>query len=431
MQTLKWISRLSYALVLLTSLPLQAQLVDRVVAVVNKDVITQTELNARTQVAIHQLKRQSTELPPQAQLRNQVLERLIMEHIQSQIADTVGIRIDELMLDRAITRIAESNKLTMADFRKAIAEEGLSWEEFRETIRTEMTLSQLREREINSRIVVTDAEIEEALQQKVSAEQASSEYLIAHILLRAPEGASPEQWKAVNKRAEDLMQRIMHGEDFGKLAASFSDAQDAMNGGVIDWRQLRRLPELFAQRIPSMKKGDISPALRSPVGLHVFKILDVRQVEQKRTEVEQTQARHILLRPSEALSEETIKRRLNDLRDRIKNGADFAALAKSNSADLSAAKGGDLGWLNPGDTVPDFERAMNALKPGEVSEVIESPFGWHLIQVIARRKADVTDDLNKTEVYKAIKERKADEAYEDWLRQQRDMAYVEIRPEDD
>lgn len=431
MRTVTWISRLACVLALFVSLPSHAQLIDRVVAVVNKEVITQTELNARTQVAVHQLKRQNTELPPTAELRSQVLERLIMERIQLQIANQTGVRIDELMLDRAIKRIAEENKLTMENFRKAIADEGLSWEEFRENIRTEITLAQLREREVNSRIVVTDTEIDNALQQKVSAELASSEYQIAHILLRAPEGASPEQWKTVTKRAEDLMQRVMHGEDFGKLAATFSNAQDAMNGGLIDWRPLRRLPEIFAERLPDMKKNDISPVLRSPVGLHVFKLIDVRQANQSRTEVEQTHARHILFRANDNLSEQESRRRLNDLRDRIKNGADFAELAKANSADLSAAKGGDLGWLNPGDTVPDFERAMNALKPGEISEVIESPFGWHLIQVIARRKMDVTEERNKMEVRKALQERKSDEAYEDWLRQQRDTAYVDIRREDD
>jgi len=407
-----------------------AQVIDRVVAVVNKDVVTQSELNAKVQVATRQLKRQGTALPSAAQLRSQVLERLVMERIQLQVAESLGIRVDELMLDKAVTRIAEDNKLSMTDFRKAVAEEGFSWEEFRENIRTEIALAQLREREVDSRIVVTNAELDSALSEQSTTALSSSDFLLAHILLRAPEGASPEQWKTVAKRADDVLKLVKQGDDFAKLAASYSDSQDAMNGGMLDWRQFRRLPEMFAERLPGMKKGDVSQAIRSPVGLHIFKLVDVRDAAKGSAEVEQTHARHILLRATDALSENEARRRLGDLRDRVKNGADFGELAKANSGDFSSVKGGDLGWLSPGDTVPEFDHAMNELKPGEMSDVVQSPFGWHLIQVLERRKVDVTEERRKLDVRKALRDRKSDESYEDWLRQQRDTAYVEIKPAD-
>jgi peptidyl-prolyl cis-trans isomerase SurA len=424
------ISRVFSLLALLLALPAGAQVMDRVVAVVNRDVITQSELAARVKAVSRQLKRQGTALPPAAQLGSQVLERMIMERLQLQAAESVGIRIDEMMLDRAVSRIAEDNKLALGDFKKAVSEEGWTWEEFRENIRNEISLAQLREREVDSRIVVTNAEIERMLGEQSASALNASDFQLAHILLRAPEGASPEQWKLVAKRAEDVLRLLKQGEDFSKLAASYSDAQDAMQGGLLDWRPFRSLPEMFAERLPGMAKGDVSPALRSPVGLHIFKLVDIRDVAQSKTEVEQTRARHILLRASDSLTEAEARRRLGDLRDRVKNGAEFAELAKANSGDFSSVKGGDLGWLSPGDTVPEFERAMNALQPGEMSEVVQSPFGWHLIQVTERRKVDMTDERRKLEARKALRDRKSDEAYEDWLRQLRDAAYVEIKPVD-
>ncbi|WP_026259341.1 peptidylprolyl isomerase [Uliginosibacterium gangwonense] len=430
MQAFFRIPRLLCAVALMAALSAQAQVLDKVVAVVNKDVVTQSELNTRQQLITSQLKRKGTALPSAAQLRSQVLERLIMERIQLQQAEAVGIRVDESMLDRAVGRIAEDNKMDMAAFRKAVADEGFSWEQFREQIRTEITLAQLREREVDSRIDITNAELEAALNNQDNNAMASSEFQLAHILLRAPEGATPEQWKAVTRRAEDVLALIKQGEDFSKVAATYSNAQDAMQGGMLDWRPFRRLPEIFAERLTGMKKGDVSPILRSPVGLHIFKFVDMREAAQTKTEIEQTHARHILLRASDTMSEAEAVRRLSDLRDRIRNGADFGEIAKANSSDLSAVKGGDLGWISPGDTVPDFERAMNALKPGEVSDVVQSPFGWHLIQVIQRRKMDVTEERRKFEVRKALRDRKSDESYEDWLRQLRDTAYVEIKPED-
>lgn len=413
------------------SQPLHAQVVaDRVVAVVNKDVITQSELNAKVQATVRQLKRQGTAQPLAAQLRSQMLERLIMERIQLQAADTLGIRVDEMMLNRAVSRIAEDNKLSISDFKKAVGEEGFSWDEFRDNIRNEITLAQLREREVTSRVVVTNVEIENALSEQGTTALSSSDFLLAHILLRAPEGASPEQWKALAKRSEEVLALAKQGEEFSKLAASYSDAQDAMQGGMLDWRSFRRLPEMFAERLPGMKKGEVSTAVRSPVGFHIFKLVDTREATQSKTEVEQTHSRHILLRATDALSEAEARRRLGDLRDRIKNGADFGELAKANSGDFSSVKGGDLGWLSPGDTVTEFEHAMDELKPGEISDVVQSPFGWHLIQVLERRKVDVTEERRKLDVRKALRDRKSDEAFEDWLRQLRDTAYVEIKPTD-
>ncbi|HEX5127601.1 MAG TPA: peptidylprolyl isomerase [Rhodocyclaceae bacterium] len=404
-----------------------AEPVDRIVAVVNDEVITQSELDARVAQASAQLHRQGTALPPASQLQHQMLDRLVVEKLQLQEARNTGLHVDDSTLQRAIQTIADNNKLSIPDLRTAVEkEEGLSWDRFREDIRTEITLSRLRENEVDSKVVVSDAEVDAFLASPEAA-VGGHEYLVSHILLRASEGATPEQWNTLQKRADEVMRLINQGDDFAKLAAAFSDAQDAMQGGSLDWQPLERLPVLFADEVPKLKKGDVSPLLRSAAGLHIFKLVDIRDAQVKEQKIEQTHARHILLRASDTLNDTDAKRRLNELRDRLKNGADFAELARLNSTDITAAKGGDLGWLSPGDTVPEFERAMNALKPGEISEPVQSPFGWHLIQVLERRTADVTTDRRRASARNALHDRKADETFDDWLSQLRDQAYVDLR----
>lgn len=400
---------------------------DRVVAVVNSEAITSLELRDRVEQAVRQLQRQGTPLPQRSVLEKQVLEHIILERAQLQLAQESSLRVDDAMLERAISRLAESNKLTMPQFRAALERDGISWNTFRSGIRNEILLTRLREREVESRIVVTDAEVDNFLSNNPEA-LSNEEFNLAHILLRAPEGASPEQIAKLKAKADDIQARLRSGDDFSRLAASFSDAPDSTKGGVIGWRGANRLPALYADAARNLKPGQVSPVLRSAAGLHIVKLLERRGgSDVGAQQVQQTHARHILIKTSEVVSDTEAERRLVALRERIVNGADFAEMAKVHSADLSAAKGGDLGWLNPGDTVPEFERAMEALKPGEMSKPVQSPFGWHLIQVLERRTQDLTDERKRNAARAALRERKSEEAYDDWLRQLRDRTFVEYR----
>ena len=415
------------------SLPLHAAQrpveVDRIVAVVNNEVVTALQLRARVDQAVRQLQRQGVELPPAAVLERQLLERLIVERAQLQLARETSLRVDDATLERAIDRIAANNRLSVEQLREALEKDGVAWSRFRDEIRTEILLTRLREREVDSKVVVTDAEIDNFLASNPDA-FSGQEFEVAHILLRAPEQASPQQIEALRARAEGVMARLRSGEDFARVAAEVSDAPDGLSGGSLGWRPLDRLPALFAEVVRNMRPGETSQILRSASGLHIVRLVDRRGGgDAAVAKLEQTRARHILIRTSEVLSDADAEARLLGIRERVVNGVDFGELAKASSADLSAAKGGDLGWLNPGDTVPEFERAMNALQPGEVSAPVRSPFGWHLIQVMERRVQDVTDERRRAAARQALRERKSEQAYEDWVRQLRDSTYVDYRIE--
>lgn len=406
--------------------------VDRIVAVVNSEVITLSDLRQRVAQVTRQLNRQGTPLPPADVLEKQVLERQIMERLQLQLANETSLRMDDLTVDRAVGRIADSNKMSMTQFRKALEQDGLSWERFREEVRNEMLLTRVREREVESRIVVSDAEVSNFLAHPENA-TGQEEYNLSHILFRAPDGATPEQLARLRTKAEDVAARVARGEPFDKLAASYSDAPDALTGGNLGWRGADRLPSLFAEAVTSLKPGETTPILRSAAGFHIVRVVDRKGGGQAGVpaQVQQTRARHILIKTTEVVTDADARRRLTDLRERVvQGGANFGELARMHSADLSASKGGDLGWIYPGDTVPEFEQAMDALKPGEISQPIQSPFGWHLILVEDRRVQDVSDERKRAAARNALRERKSDEAYQDWLRQLRDRAYVEYRQED-
>jgi peptidyl-prolyl cis-trans isomerase SurA len=404
-------------------------LVDRIVAVVNRDVVTASELSERVDEAMRQLRRQNTPLPERALLERRVLERLVLDKAQLQLAREGGIRVDDLQLDRAIERIAEGNRMTMAQFRGALQKDGVSFEKFREEVRAQIMITRLREREVDDRIEVSESEVDLYLEEN-KAGGARNEYNLAHVLIRLPEQASPERIEAARARAEKARAEALGGADFARVAAAYSDAPDAIQGGALGWRSADRLPELFAGLVAEMRPGEVSAVLRSPGGFHVIKLLERRGAGSGPV-VTQTRARHILVRTNEVVSEAEARRRLLDLRERVvTGGVDFAQLARLHSQDGSAARGGDLGWLLPGDTVPDFERAMDALKPGEVSQPVKTPFGWHLIQVLERRQAGLTLERRRLQARQALRERRADEAYEEWLRQLRDRTYVEIRLDD-
>ncbi|HOY00375.1 peptidylprolyl isomerase [Zoogloea sp.] len=406
--------------------------VDRIVAVVNSEVITRSDLRMRVAQVTRQLSRQGTPLPAAEVLEKQVLERQIMERLQLQLAAETSLRIDDVTLDRAVGRIADTNRLSMTEFRKALERDGISWDRFREEVRNEMLLTRVREREVDGRIVVSDAEVSNFLAHPENA-MGQDEYNLSHILFRAPEGATPEQLARLRAKADDVAARIGRGEPFDKLAASYSDAPDALTGGNLGWRSAERLPGLFAEAVSSLKPGETTPILRSAAGFHIVRVIDRKGGASSGVpaQVQQTRARHILIKTSEVVSDADARRRLVDLRERVvQGGASFADLARIHSADLSAAKGGDLGWIYPGDTVPEFEQTMDALKPGELSQPVQSPFGWHLILVEDRRVQDVSDERKRGAARNALRERKSDEAYQDWLRQLRDRAYVEYRSED-
>jgi peptidyl-prolyl cis-trans isomerase SurA len=400
--------------------------VDRIVAVVNDQVITQNDLNERVALIVRQFQRQGGQLPPADVLSRQILERMINDLVQVQLAKETGIRVDDATLDRTIERIAQENKLSVRDFRLALERDGIKYPRFREDIRNEILVARLREREVENAVVVTDAEIETELAREARDKTADTEFRLAHILVLVPPQASPEQIEARRVRALQALSELRRGTDFAKVAATYSDAPDAMQGGSLGWRPAGRLPTLFLDALERMQAGDVSDILRSPNGFHMVKLLEKRG-KAAPAGVQQANVRHILLRAREGLSESEARERLRRLRERIVAGADFAEIAKVHSEDASAQKGGDLGWVAPGDTVPEFERAMNALKEGEVSEPIQTPFGWHLVQVVQRRSDELSDDRKKAAARQAIRARKADEAYQDWLRQIRDRAFVENR----
>jgi peptidyl-prolyl cis-trans isomerase SurA len=398
---------------------------DRIVAIIGDEVITTYDLRARLDEAVKQLKKQGTPLPPADVLERQLLERMIIDRIQLQFARETGLKVDDAQLDQAIGRIAAGNRMTPQQFRLALEKDGVNYARFREEIRDEMTTVRLREREVDSKLVISDGEVDLYLANQASA-GGGEEVQLAHILLRAPESASPEQLQKLRLRGEQALKKAKAGENFAQLTASFSDAPDALQGGNLGWRPLERLPQIYAETAVRMKPGDVSDLLRSSAGFHIIKLLGKRGGSAPAS-IQQTHARHILIKVNEVVSETEARRKMENLRERLVNGGDFAELARLYSQDGSAAKGGDLGWVSPGDTVPEFEAAMDALKVKEFSPVVQSPFGMHLIQVLERRQRDVSAERQRAAARQALRERKLDDAYQDWLRQIRDRAYVEVR----
>jgi len=403
--------------------------VDRIVAVVNDEVITQNDLNERVNLVVKQLQRQGAQLPPAEALQKQILERMINDLVQVQMAKENGIKVDDATLDRTIERIAQENSLSMPDFRAALERDGIQYTRFREDIRNEILLARLREREVDNNVVVTDAEVDTELAREAKDKSSGSEYLLNHILVSVPQQATPDQIEQRRQKAVSAVMQLRGGANFAQVAAQFSDAPDALQGGNLGWRAAGRLPPLFTEVLERMKPGDVSDVLRSPSGFHIIKMVDKRGQAQAGG-VQQTHVRHILIRTKEGMSEADARQKLEQLRARIMKGEDFGEVAKTQSEDSSASKGGDLGWVAPGDTVPEFERVMNSLKEGEVSQPIRTPFGWHLVQVLERRSDELSQDRKKQAARQAIRQRKADEAYQDWLRQVRDRAFVENRYEE-
>lgn len=400
--------------------------VDRIVAVVNDDVITLNELSVRTRMVAGQLQRGGGQTPPLEALQRQVLERMINDLVQVQLAKETGIRVDDATIEKTIQRIADDNNLSMTAFRQALERDGIRYPKFREDMRNELLLARLREREVENTVVVTDAEVETELARAAKERGGDTEYQLQHILVLVQQQATPDQIDARRQRALQALSELRKGANFAEISATYSDAPDALQGGNLGWRAAGRLPALFLEALEKMRPGEASDILRSPNGFHIVKLLDKRGKE-KSPAVAQTRARHILVRTKEGTSDSDVRERLVRLRERLAAGEDFAELARVHSEDGTASKGGDLGWISPGETVPEFERAMSALGDGEISQPVQSPFGWHLVQVLERRSEEMSEERKKLAARQAIRARKADEAYQDWLRQMRDRAFVENR----
>jgi peptidyl-prolyl cis-trans isomerase SurA len=382
------------------------------------------------------MRRQNMQIPPRDLLQKQLLERLIVNRAQMQMARDSGVRIDDAMLDRAVARIAEQNGITVQALRDQLERDGISFARFRDEIREEITLQRLREREVDNKLQITESEIDSFLASSTArSADAQQEINIAQILVRVPENASAQQIADRKKRAEQAIEQLKSGGEFAKIAASFSDAGDALTGGELGWRSSARLPQLFVEAVDKLGDGEIAPLVRSANGFHVLKLVGRRTVGGTKSSaanvVQQTRARHILIKVSQIVSAAEARRKMVELKSRLDNGAaKFEDLARLYSNDGSASKGGELGWIYPGDTVPEFERAMNALKPGEVSQPVESPFGYHLIEVLERKTEELSRERQRLAARQALREQKLEEAYEDWLRQLRDRAYVEYRLDD-
>jgi peptidyl-prolyl cis-trans isomerase SurA len=399
---------------------------DRIVAVVNDEVITKYDLDDQKKLVMMQLQRQGTELPPNDLLEKQLLERMINDRAQIQWAKDSGIRIDDAQVERAIGRIAEDNKMTPAQFRDLLKQDGIPFPKFREDLRNEITLARVREREVDNKISVTETEIDNYIATQTTQTGRQQEYRISHILVLLPEQASADQIQARRNRAEDALKALKEGKDFAQVAAGYSDASDALQGGNLGWRAYGRLPTVFADVVPGMKPGETSGILKSPNGFHIVKLHEERATGGKQL-VDQTHARHILVKVNEIVSESEAKAKIDRIKDRLDRGGKFDEIARLNSEDVSASKGGDLGWVSPGATVPEFEQAMAKLPIDGISAPVRTPFGWHIIQVLERRQEDVTLEKSREAARQALRARKSDDSYQDWLRQLRDRAYVEYR----
>lgn len=420
---------LLFLLALSLGLPLSSasagERLDEIVAIVDEDVVTRSELDRETRKIMAQLRaRGTTELPPAGAMERQVLDRVVMKKLELAAARRAGINVGEDEVAQAISNIARQAGLSLSEFREALQQEGMSFPSYRQEIREQMTIQRLLQKEVRQRIRITDQEVKAFLARKPGNVGGRSEYHLRHILIATPEGASPEQLQRAREKAERLVQELRNGLDFATAALTESDSQQALSGGDLGWRRTDQLPTLFVDQVAGMERGEISDPIRSASGFNIIKVEDYKGGD--RLIIDQTRVRHILIKTSEVTSDEDARTRLEQLRQRIVGGDDFADLARANSEDTaSAIKGGDLGWVTPGDLLPRFEEEMNRLEIGELSEPFRTEFGWHLIQVLERRSYDSTEEVKKAEARDKIRKRKFQEESELYLRRLRDEAYIE------
>jgi peptidyl-prolyl cis-trans isomerase SurA len=420
---------LAGVLLLLSAGPLgfaAEQDLDAIVAVVNEDVITRSELDQEMALVMVQLRARGTALPPQAVIEHQVLERMINKRLELQTTERLGIKVDDATLGRAIGSIASKNHMSLSQLRDTLDQEGLSFAKFRENTRNQILLARLQTQEVINRIVVTDQEVELFLHRGQGRLSGRDAVHLQHILIATPDGATPDVIQHARDKVERVLEKLKAGDDFAQTALVYSDGRQALEGGDLGWLKLSQVPTIASEAARILQPGEISEPIRSASGFHIFRVAEVKGED--RQVITQTHARHILIKTNELVSGQDAQTRLEQLRIRLAGGESFDALARSHSDDTaSAIKGGDLGWISPGDTVPVFEEQMANLAPGEISKPFHSPFGWHLVQVLARRQHDNTEDMLKTKARESIRARKAEEATDLWLRRLRDESYVEIR----
>ncbi|MBV8146236.1 MAG: peptidylprolyl isomerase [Gammaproteobacteria bacterium] len=405
----------------------QGELLDRVVAIVNDGVVLNSDLDAQVDIVSQRLRQQKLELPPQNVLRQQVLERLVLQEIQVQRAAHAGVKVPDEMLNAALQDVAKRNGLTLTQLPEALKQQGVDYPEYREEIRREMMLQMLQQRDVLQHISVTPREIDQFLEKQAKAPAENNEYNVSHILIAVGQEASPAQQDAAAKRAQEVYQRAKSGEDFAKLAVAYSNSQTALEGGALGWRKGGELPTFLSDTIARLKPGEVSEPLRTPTGYHIIRLNEIRGGSASAVE-DQVHVRHILMKTNELADDATVRGKLAALRERVLKGEDFGAIAQVTSQDPgSAAEGGDLGWSGPGTFAPEFEQAIAPLKDGEISEPFKSQYGWHIAQMLGHRRFDNSDEIKRRKAMEAIRASKADEETELWLRRMRDEAYVEYK----
>lgn len=402
------------------------ELLDGIAAIVNDGVVLKSELQLETQRIVERLKAQNTQLPPTDVLVRQVLDRLIIQQLQLQRAENVGIKVSDETLNQALAGIADRNNVSLGDLPALLAREGVDYSAYRRELRQQVTIDQLRQRDVLQRIAVSPREVDAFLARQEGKANLREDYLISHILIPVSSGAQPNEIAAAEKLATELHTRILAGEDFAKLALTYSSGQQALEGGSLGWLKGSELPSIFADIAPGLTKGGVSEPIRNSSGFHLIRLDDRRGGEPIMEE--QTHARHILITTNEVLDDDTARQKLAEIRRRIGSGEDFSAVAKVVSEDpQSAIEGGDLGWTAPGSFVPAFEKTMNSLQIDEISEPFKTQFGWHILQVLERRVYDATADKQRQQAVLAIRNSKLGDEAEIWTRRLRDEAFVEIR----
>ncbi|MFU8789752.1 MAG: peptidylprolyl isomerase [Methylobacter sp.] len=408
-----------------SSVSVRAEVLDSIIAVVEDDVILERELQKEVAAIEQRIQQSNTAVPPAYILRKQVLEKMIIDKLQRQLAEKAGITVSEEMLNNSAADIARRNNMDMAEFRVELQGQGISYQSFLDNMRNEIVINQLRSREIGGRIRVTDREVEHYLETQGKIGEESMQYHLGHILIAVREGASSAEIQKAMAKAEELVGKLRAGQDFNQTAVSESGDANALKGGDLGWRPLSEIPTLFVNEIRNMRQGEVSEPIRSPSGFHIIKMLELKGAGSHT--ITKTKVRHILVKTNELVDDAEARKRLLALRNRIVSGDDFAALARSHSDDKgSAIKGGSLDWVGPGDLVKPFEEAMTKLGVNELSEPVQSQFGWHLIQVLGREQKDDSDEFKKNQVREAIRKRKIEEETELWMRRLRDEAFVEI-----
>lgn len=408
------------------SLMAQTVMLDKVVAIVDDDLVLESELNDRTASVVERLQAQYGQLPPQDVLQKQILEQLVLERVQLQLAKRYDIVPSEQEIDQAIGRILQSNNITEQQLVADLNQQGMSMAQLRRQIATDLTINQLQQGVVNSRIRVTEQEINNFLASTDGKFATSPDFHLGHILISVSSSADPAMVSAAEKEAEDIYEKLQQGADFTQMAISHSNDQSALQGGDIGWRKLAQLPELFSKQLVDLKVGEISKPFRSGAGFHLIKVLDQRGGGEQL--VEQTLARHILVKTSEIMDDEQARAKLIGLKNRIEAGEDFGKLAQENSEDTgSMLSGGDLGWSMPGMFVPAFEEIMKNTAIGIISEPFKSQFGWHILQVQERRKEDMSEQMKRNQASNLIRSRRFDEEFQLWLTQIREEAYVELK----